>query len=386
MTKINPTFSQLESKYLFEKIAQEAKKVEKKGPLISLGIGDIVSPLCSSIAEEIQKATQEMASSGLGYPPTTGYPFLKEAIATHDYANLSITPEEIFISDGGKCALASLHMLFSPDATVGIPDPSYPVYADSTKLHGRKIEIIPLTEENAFAPIPPDRLCDYIFLCSPNNPTGNALSYETLSQWVDYALKKEVVLIIDGAYCEYIQSDAPKSIYEIPHSKKVAIEVRSFSKTAGMTNLRVGYTVIPQELQCKGHFLHAMWQRYMATTFNGVSYPIQKAAHAIYTKKGKEQTTQQIKSFLQGSKSILDTLKEAGITAYGGMDAPYVWCKTPTDSWSFFQTLLEKAHIITTPGDGFGSFGKGFIRFSSLQKQEKILEAMHKLKELLCAI
>jgi LL-diaminopimelate aminotransferase len=383
---INPHFSSLEDQYLFEQVGRELALAKEKDPsstFISLGIGDVAHPLSSVFSQAIQEAALEVAKEPpTGYPPNQGYLFLRETIQNHIYHNLDITADEIFINDGGKGALSHLQMLFSPNAVVAIPNPSYPVYHDTSVLYGKKILCVPLDSEGHFAPIPPKESCDFIYLCSPNNPTGTAMTKEQLQQWVDYALSHKAVIIFDGAYCDYIQSDVPRSIYEIPGAHKTAIEVRSFSKSAGMTNLRIGYLVVPKLLEREGKSLHKLWKRYQATTFNGVSYIIQKAALSIFSEKGKKAVTTLVSTYLDSAKLIKKTLLSLGLSVYGGIDAPYVWCQAPNgDGFSFFQKILHEAKIVTTPGLGFGDQGKNFVRFSGFQKEDLTIQAMTQLKE-----
>ena len=394
---VNPHFSQLSSSYLFPRMQKEIDlhKESTEKSILHLGIGDIAEPIVPTVIDAMVEATKEMGKKDTfkGYPPSLGYMPLRKAIAENDYAKEKIHPEEIFISDGAKCDLSHLQELFSSDATVAVGNPSYPVYADTSILYGRAkgkredgtyhgLSYLPMIKENNFQARPPKNHSDFVYLCSPNNPTGSSLSREILEKWLDYANKHECTLIYDGAYSAFIQSDAPKSIYEIEGAKKRAIEVRSFSKSAGFTNLRCSYTVIPKELQVKGQFLHPLWKRRMETRFNGVSYPIQMAALSTFSVQGKKEISAQIQRYQQRAKKLYTGLLHLGFEVYGGFDAPYVWCKTNgLSSWNFFLLLLTKANVVSTPGSGFGSLGENYVRFSAFQTEEIIAKALTNIKK-----
>ena len=405
MVKLNHHYQKLSRPFLFTKIEERIQALPDKHPtlpLINLGIGDFTHPLFPSIVSALSAAAQEMGQSHSfkGYGPCAGYSFLRDAIAMHDYANLHITPDEIFISDGAGCDLANLQEIFAIENRVAIPDPTYPVYLDSNVMAGRTrhllktglyggITYLPCTEENDFQPSLPISHVDLIYLCSPNNPTGTALCRTSLKQWVDYAKSHEAVILFDGAYEAYIQSpDVPHSIYEIEGAKEVAIEVRSFSKSAAFTGLRCSYTVIPKALKVRDagaiHSLHALWQRRHDTKFNGVAYPVQKAAAALYTPQGKKELHASIASVVERTHLMRQGLTTLGYTVYGGVDAPYIWCRTPRSmtSWEFFDLLLERSQIVTLPGHGFGPSGEGYVRFSCFPHREQILEGLSRLKTL----
>lgn len=400
MAKLNHHYQKLSPNYLFPEIERRILAFREKfptAPLLHLGVGDITQPLLPSAAAALLEASQEMGQTAYGYGPSAGYPFLREAIAAHDYKNIS--PDEIFISNGAKCDIGNLHELFDADNRVALPDPTYPVYLDTTIMAGRTrlplksghyggITYLPCTEENQFQPQPPSSHADLIYLCSPNNPTGVAMEKPLLQRWVDYAREHEAIIFFDGAYEAYIQSEnCPRSIYEIEGAKEVAIEIRSFSKTAGFTGLRCSYTVIPHSLKVRDagklHSLHALWKRRHDTKFNGVPYPVQKAAAALYTPTGKGEVEQAIQETQTRSRQILDGLKALGCTVYGGIDAPYLWWKTPTSSWDFFDHLLVSAHLVSTPGRGFGLKGEGFVRLSAFADRATIETALSRIKAVL---
>ncbi|HAB98501.1 MAG TPA: LL-diaminopimelate aminotransferase [Parachlamydiales bacterium] len=399
MVKLNTHYTKLAGNYLFPEISKRARTRTSTSSLIDLGIGDVTRPLPPAIVQALSQASLEMgnASTFKGYGPSAGYDFLRDAIAKHDYENL-IHPEEIFVSDGAKCDIANIQEIFCSSNRVAVPDPTYPVYLDTTVMAGRTrlqlkngryggVVYLACTEENNFCPQPPRESCDLVYLCSPNNPTGSAMDRELLKRWVEYAKQTKAVLLFDGAYEAYIRSPGiPKSIYEIEGAKEVAIEVRSYSKTAGFTGLRLSYTVIPKSLKIfdcgREHSLHALWQRRHDTKFGGAPYPIQKAAEAIYSSPGKEQVKTMIDGYSQNAKFLREGLKQLRLTVYGGLDAPYIWCKAPSalSSWEFFDLLLNKAGIVSVPGSGFGLLGEGFVRFSAFADQSKLTEALTRLR------
>lgn len=403
MVKLNHHFSKLSGSYLFPEIEKRVAAYRLKHPdsrLLDLGIGDITQPLPPTVIGALCAASQEMGQVGAfrGYGPSEGYRFLREAIALHEYANLGIDPDEIFISDGAQSDIANFQELFASDNRIGIPDPTYPVYLDSNVMAGRTrallktgrhggVTYLSCTEENGFKPQVPTAPLDLIYLCFPNNPTGVAIDRSLLKQWVDFARANRAVILLDGAYSAFVtQPDAPKSIYEIEGAKEVAVEFRSFSKSAGFTGLRCSYTVVPRALQVfdfgATNSLHALWKRRQDTKFNGVAYPIQKAAAAIYTPQGKIEVQALISSYLGRARSLRQGLSELGFTVFGGLDAPYLWCKTPSKihSWNFFDYLLEKHQIISLPGRGFGHAGEGYMRFSAFADPASLGEALAKLK------
>ena len=404
MAKLNHHYQKLQPTYLFTDIEKRVDAFKTKNPstdLAHLGVGDISMPIPPAIIVELIAASQEMGDPNQfkGYGPSQGYPFLREAIAKNDYPGL-IQPDEIFISDGANTDLANLQEIFAPDIKVALPDPAYPVYLDTTIMSGRTrlplktggyggVVYLPCLEENGFQPSLPNTQADLIYLCSPHNPTGVALTRDLLKQWVAYARKNRAILILDAAYEAYITDPSiPRTIYEIEGAKEVAIEVRSFSKNAGFTGLRCSYTVIPHQLRVAdmGSILsvHALWKRRQDAKTNGVSYPIQRAAAAVYSPNGKEQVKSLVSNYLARAAYLLDGLKNLGYTVFGGINAPYIWLKVPDafDSWGFFDHLLENGQIITLPGVGFGRHGEGYIRMTAFARQETIEKALARLKTL----
>lgn len=402
MTKLNHHFQKLSDSYLFPEIDKRvALLLEKqpKAPLLNLGVGDVTHPLFPNVIEALKKAADEMGSMDTfrGYGPSEGYAFLREAIAKHDYKNIS--PDEIFISDGINTDISNIQEIFSIENRVAIIDPAYPVYVDINVMAGRTrpllktggyggITYLQCDEENGFQPVPPNVHVDLVYLCSPNNPTGVALSKETLEKWVKYAKEHEAVILFDAAYESFITSDAPHSIYEIEGAKEVAIEFKSFSKNAGFTGLRCSYTVIPHALRIRDagriHSLNKLWRRRTDTKSNGVSYPIQRAAEALYSPMGQLAIKNVVKTYNERAKNLLEGLKRIGYTVYGGIDSPYVWCKTPpkVGSWEFFDFILQNIHVITLPGLGFGNAGNQYIRFSGFAEPEAISQTVMRFKTL----
>lgn len=393
MVKLNPHFSHLKREYIFPLIDQKLAEIKKNYPkaeIINFGIGDIAFPLAPTIARAIQRAAEEMTQDIKGYGPHNGYDFLREAIAQHEFSHLGISPDEIFISDGANSDTVNILDLFYRSCTVGVTDPTYPAYLDSAIMSGKKkIVSLPCLPENHFVPHPPQVHCDLIYLCSPNNPTGIAMTRDELKQWVDYALQNEAILLIDHAYEAFITSPhVPRSIFEIPQAKECAIEFRSFSKTAGFTGLRCAYMILPKAIKVrinkKRTSLHPFWDRRQATKFNGVAYPIQRGAEAVYTPEGQKETRAQVMSYLSQAKRLKEGFLNLGFTCYGGIDSPYLWCKTPLgkSSWDFFDTLLTQCHLLCIPGIGFGKYGEGYVRFSSFTTPDKVslaLERLHRL-------
>lgn len=402
MATINQNFLKLQNNYLFSTIAKKVNNYKALYPetdIISLGIGDVTLPLPEVCVKALHDATCEMADQKTfhGYGAEQGYPFLRNKIATFDYHGLDIAPEEIFVSDGAKCDVARIVQLFGTDNVVAIPDPVYPVYIDTNVMAGRsgdfnpekqqfeKIVYLPMTLENGFVPQLPGQDVDLIYLCSPNNPTGIAMTKEELTRWVNYAVGHEAIILFDSAYEAFIQDDnVPHSIYEIPKAKQVAIEFRSFSKTAGFTGLRCGYTVIPKDIQIDSVRLIDLYQRLITTQFNGACYLSQRAAAALYCAEGISQVNDNISYYLNNCKIIRNALTSLGITCFGGDNSPYIWLKIPNGmkSWNFFDTLLETCHVVGTPGAGFGPRGEGFFRFTAFNTLENTIKAMDRLKNL----
>ncbi|MBI2742845.1 MAG: LL-diaminopimelate aminotransferase [Chlamydiales bacterium] len=396
MPKINPHFFSIKREYIFPVIERKLAELKERHPgvqVLNMGVGDVSLPLAPSITHAICEALQEMSrpESIRGYGPGEGYLSLRKAIVDHEYAHLGITPDEIFISDGINSDIVNILDLFKVTRGVGICDPTYPVYLDASVIAGlgKKVVMLPCTEKNKFAPQLPDKPCDLIFLCSPSNPTGVALTRKELKRWVDYAKREKAIILYDNAYVAFITSpDVPKSIYEIEGAKEVAIEFRSFSKTAGFTGLRCAYTVLPKSV-CglkgkKEGSLHPLWMKRQNTKFNGVAYPIQKGAEAVYSEIGQKETRQQISSYLAQAKLLSEGLRKLGYTCYGGADSPYIWWKTPNGagSWDFFNVLLEKCHLVSIPGRGFGPSGEGYIRLSAFTTKERATEALKRIAKL----
>lgn len=405
MALINEHYLKLTKNYLFADIAKKVnafKMSHQKANVISLGIGDVTRPLCPAVIKAMHKAVDEMSTrEGFhGYGPEQGYMFLREAIVKNDYLSrgIHIDPSEVFVNDGAKSDTGNIGELVRWDNNFGVTDPVYPVYVDSNVMCGRagalvdgrwsNVTYIPCTEENNFVPQIPDQCVDIIYLCYPNNPTGTVITKEELRKWVNYALKNDTLIFYDAAYEAYIQDDdIPHSIYEIKGARKVAIEFRSFSKTAGFTGVRCGYTVVPKELTAASidgkerYPLNPMWYRRQCTKFNGTSYISQRAAEAIYTPEGKGQVRETIKYYMDNAKIMRETLTSLGLKVYGGVNAPYLWVKTPgnIDSWKFFEQMLYGAQVVCTPGVGFGPSGEGFVRLTAFGEREDCKEAMRRI-------
>ncbi|MBR4356212.1 MAG: LL-diaminopimelate aminotransferase [Elusimicrobiaceae bacterium] len=407
MTDVNANYLKLQGSYLFSTIAKKVAAYKAAHPqeqVISLGIGDVSQPLVPAVVEALHRACDEMAhpETFRGYGPEQGYVFLREAVLKGDYLSrgIALEADEIFISDGAKSDVANFQELFSIDSRIALQDPVYPVYLDTNVMAGRtgqmqngrfeRLIYLPCVEENNFVPQLPAEHADIIYLCSPNNPTGTALTKTDLQKWVDYAREHHSLILYDSAYEAFItQADVPHSIYEIPGAKEVAVEFRSFSKTAGFTGTRCAYTVVPKAVHVKGPngksiSLHALWLRRQTTKFNGVPYIVQRAAEAVYSAQGRVQTQQVIRIYQQNARIILDALHQAGLTAFGGQNAPYVWLKTPkgVDSWSFFDTLLTEAQIVGTPGVGFGSCGEGYFRLTAFNTPDLTAQAAQRVAHL----
>ena len=404
MYKINDNFQKLPGSYLFSTIAKKVAAYQQTNPdkeIIKLGIGDVTQPLAPAIIEALHKAVDEMgnAETFRGYPPEGGYDFLRNIIASTDYQarGCDISADEIFVSDGAKSDSANIQELFSLDSRIAVTDPVYPVYVDSNAMAGRtgvydtnterwsNVIYMPSTAENGFVPELPKEVPDMIYLCLPNNPTGTTLTKDQLQVWVDYANKNGSVIIFDAAYEAYIsEADVPHSIYECQGAKTCAIELRSFSKNAGFTGVRLGFTVVPKELKCGDVSLHAMWSRRHGTKFNGAPYIVQRAGEAVYSEAGKAQLRNQVAYYMNNAKTIKEGLAAAGYTVYGGVNAPYIWLKTPEtmNSWEFFDYLLENANVVGTPGSGFGPSGEGYFRLTAFGNYENTVKALERIKKL----
>ena len=400
MTKINENFLKLTPSYLFTDIAKKVAEFSAKNPdrkLIKMGIGDVTRPLVPAVVEAMHKATDEMGTfEGFhGYGPEQGYPFLRELICENDYFGLGIEPDEIFVSDGAKSDCGNIVDIFAKDNVVAVCDPVYTVYVDTNVMSGRagenidgkwsKFIYLDATAENNFVPEIPKEKADIIYLCYPNNPTGMTITKDRLKAWVDYAKANNSIILFDGAYEAFItEPDVSHSIYEIEGAKEVAVEFRSFSKTAGFTGTRCAYTVIPKNVKVNGTELNKLWLRRQCTKFNGVPYVVQKAAAAVYSDEGKKQVRNNIIYYLENARIIKEAFESIGIKAYGGVSSPYVWVKIPEGktSWGFFDEILEKAGVVTTPGAGFGANGEGFIRLTAFNTRENTIEAMENIKKL----
>lgn len=388
--KANENFLKLESSYLFSTVAKKQREYQQANPdkeVIRLSIGDVTKPLAPAVIEAMHKAVDEMANeeSFRGYPPEHGYDFLVDAIHKHDYADrgLDIEMDEIFVSDGAKSDCGNIGDIFGEGNKIAICDPVYPVYYDSNVMSGRTdIIYMPCTAENGFMPQLPEEVPDIIYLCFPNNPIGVAASAEQLKVWVDYANEHGSLILYDSAYEAFVTDGSVKSIYEVEGAKTCAIEFRSFSKTAGFTGVRCGYTVVPKALEFGGISLNSLWGRRQATKFNGVSYITQRAAEAVYSEEGQKQTKETIAYYQRNAKTIFDGLTEAGFTCYGAVNSPYVWLRVPEGmtSWEFFDDLLDKCQVVGTPGSGFGKCGEGYLRLTGFGNYEKTLEAVDRIK------
>ncbi len=402
MFKINENYKALAESYLFSTIAQRVAKYKSENPdkeVISLGIGDVTQPLCKTVIEAMHNAVNEMANTATfrGYAPECGYEFIRRAILDNDYTarGVELSADEIFVNDGAKSSLGHFGDILSAENIVAISDPVYPVYVDTNVMEGRagelqangqwsRIEYLACPKENGFSPLLPEGKVDVIYLCSPNNPTGSVMNRAQLTAWVEYARANDAIILFDGAYKAFISDeDVPHSIYEIDGAKEVAVEFRSFSKTAGFTGVRCGYTVVPKEVKTKdGSSLAALWRRHQTTKFNGTSYIIQRAAEAVYTESGKRETEETIAYYMRNAKSIRDGLTEAGFTVYGGENAPYIWLEVPNGmtSWEFFDRLLNECQIVGTPGVGFGPSGEGYFRLTAFGQAENVAKAVERIK------
>ena len=406
MAFLNENYLKLPGSYLFAEIARRVNHFKEENPeadIIRLGIGDVTRPLPQASIEAMHKAVDEMASSDTfrGYGPEQGYAFLVEKIIAHDYASrgIQLGTDEVFVSDGSKSDVANIQEIFSSDCTVAITDPVYPVYLDTNVMAGRtgtlqedgrfaNVTYLPCNAENNFIPSFPKERVDMIYLCCPNNPTGTTLSKSELKKWVDYAKANKSIILFDSAYESYIrEADIPHSIYEIEGAKEVAIEFRSFSKTAGFTGTRCAYTVVPKELMAytksgEAHSLNPLWNRRHTTKFNGVPYIIQRGAEAIFSEAGQAQVQETIDYYMEDARIVREGLQKMGLSVFGGVNAPYIWLKTPAgiDSWGFFDKLLNEANIVGTPGAGFGPSGEGYFRLTSFGTRENTIRAIERIQ------
>ena len=405
MFKVNDNYLKLPGSYLFSTIAKKVNAFTAANPqaeIIRLGIGDVTQPIAPAVIEALHKAVDEQSTTEgfKGYAPDLGYAFLRETIAKNDYEayGCDIAADEIFVSDGAKSDSANIQEIFAPESKIAVCDPVYPVYVDSNVMAGRTgtydketglwsdVIYMPCLEENGFAPEFPKEEPDIIYLCFPNNPTGATISKAQLQEWVDYANKIGAVIIYDAAYEAYIsEDDVPHSIYECEGARTCAIELRSFSKNAGFTGTRLGFTVVPKDLKdANGVALHGLWARRHGTKFNGAPYIVQAAGEAVYSEEGKAQTKAQIAYYMNNAKVIYDGLKAAGYSVSGGVNAPYIWLKTPDKmtSWEFFDYLLANANVVGTPGSGFGPSGEGYFRLTAFGTYENTVEAIERIKAL----
>ncbi len=404
MYKINENYQKLPGSYLFSTIAKKVAAFSDANPdkdIIRLGIGDVTQPIAPAIIEAMHKAVDEMADAATfrGYAPDLGYSFLREAIAENDYKarGCDISADEIFVSDGAKSDSGNIQEIFAVDNRIAVCDPVYPVYVDSNVMAGRTgtydpdtetwsdVIYMPCTRENDFVPDFPKESPDIIYLCLPNNPTGTTITKRQLQDWVDYANRVGAVIIYDGAYEAYIsEDDVAHTIYECEGAENCAIEIRSFSKNAGFTGVRLGFTVVPKALKCGDVSLHGMWARRHGTKFNGAPYIIQRAGEAAYSEAGKAQLTEQVAYYMKNARAIKAGLAEAGYEVYGGVNAPYIWLKTPgkMTSWEFFDYLLERANVVGTPGSGFGPSGEGYFRLTAFGSYENTVAALDRIKKL----
>ncbi len=405
MAHVNENYAKLPGSYLFSDIAHKTQAYLEKHPdahLIKMGIGDVTRPLAPAVVEAMHKAVDDMAhiETFHGYGPEQGYDFLRSAIAENDFRarGVAIDDDEIFVSDGAKSDCGNIGDILSVNNVIAVCDPVYPVYVDTNAMAGRageydeasqgwtNIYYMPTTAENSFVPALPEKPVDVIYLCSPNNPTGTVLTKEQLQVWVDYANQHDALIMFDAAYERFITEEGiPHSIYEVAGAETCAIEFRSFSKTAGFTGARCGYTVVPKALVRDGQSLNALWNRRQTTKFNGASYIIQRGAAAIYTPEGAKQVEETINYYRTNARVIKEGLERAGFTVFGAVNSPYVWCKTPDGmgSWDLFNTLLEKAQVITTPGAGFGPSGEGYIRLSAFGDAEATKEGVERIERVM---
>lgn len=406
MIRVNDNFLRIPQSYLFSEIARQVSEYQRLHPearIIRMGIGDVTRPICRAAVAGLHRGADEQASADTfhGYGPEQGYDWLRQAIAQCDYHQrgvTSVTPDEIFIGDGAKSDIGNIGDILSPECRVAVTDPVYPVYVDTNAMSGRaghlchdgmwdRMIYLPCTAENGFVPALPEEVPDMIYLCYPNNPTGTALTRSQLKVWVDYAITHGALILFDSAYEAYISdTDVPHSIYEIEGARRCSIEFRSFSKTAGFTGLRLGYTVVPAELKGVASDgtqveLRRLWLRRQTTKFNGASYVVQRAAAELFTPEGRQQVRETVDYYMANAAMLRAGLTEAGLTVYGGVNSPYIWAKTPSgvSSWDFFRTLLEECNIVVTPGAGFGPSGEGYVRLTAFSSHEATREAIGRL-------
>ena len=405
MIRINENYLKLKSSYLFSEISKRVSSFQQANPdakVIRMGIGDVTQPLPPAIIEAFHKGVDEMAdmSTFRGYGPEQGYDFLREKVAEFDYRarGAEVDADEVFISDGAKCDTGNIQEIFATDVTIAIPDPVYPVYVDTNVMAGRtgdningryqKLVYMDCTADNGFVPEFPKEKVDLIYLCYPNNPTGATITKDQLKRWVDFARENKALILYDAAYEAFVRdASLPRSIFEIEGAREVAIEFRSYSKTAGFTGTRCAFTVIPKE--CMGydsagnkHSLHSMWNRRHTTKFNGVSYPVQKATEAVYSAEGEKQVKAIIDGYLENAKIIREKMTSYGYSCTGGENSPYIWVNAKKNSWEFFDMLLNKCQVVTTPGEGFGKCGEGYIRISAFNSRENVINAMERIAKL----
>lgn len=405
MFKINENYLKLPGSYLFSTVAKKEREYRAANPdkkIIKLSIGDVTQPIAPSIIEAMHKAVDEMghAETFHGYAPDLGYEFLRSAIAAGDYKSrgVDIAIDEIFVSDGAKCDSSNIQEILGLDNVIAVCDPVYPVYVDSNVMAGRtgtynaetgnwsNVIYMPCTEENGFAPSLPKETPDIIYLCFPNNPTGATITKTELQKWVDYANEKKALIIYDAAYEAYIsEADVPHTIYECDGAKTCAIELKSFSKNAGFTGVRLGYTVIPKELKCGDVMLNSLWARRHGTKYNGAPYIVQRAGEAVYSESGKAELKKQVAYYMNNAKVIKEGLAETGFSVSGGVNAPYIWLKTidGMTSWEFFDYVLDKANVVGTPGSGFGPSGEGYFRLTAFGTYENTVEAIERMKRII---
>jgi LL-diaminopimelate aminotransferase len=406
MARINEHYRKLPAGYLFPEIGRRVRAFQAANPeakIIRLGIGDVTEPLAAAVTEAMHRAVTEMGTRAgfRGYPPDQGYDFLLESIRQHDFAarGVEVALDEIFVSDGAKQDSGNIQEIFGIDCRIAVSDPVYPVYVDTNVMAGRTgaalasghfagVTYLPCTAANGFAAEPPDEHADLVYLCSPNNPTGAVMSRPLLERWVRWARAHDAVIVFDAAYEAYItDASLPRSIYEIPGARSVAIEMRSFSKRAGFTGVRCAFTVVPKDVMgttASGERvpLHGLWARRHSTKFNGVPYVTQRAAEAVYSSEGKKQTLEQVAFYLENARCLREGLGAAGFTVFGGVHAPYLWMRTPSglSSWDFFDRLLGEAHVVGTPGSGFGPNGEGYLRLSAFNSRENVNEALARIR------
>ena len=390
--KINKNFDNLVPNYLFAEVAKRTNDFIKNNPdkkVIKLGIGDVTLPLAPVVVEAMKKGADDLSRKETfkGYPEYEGYDFVREAVSGYYKSfGVEVKADEVFISDGAKSDCGNIGDIFSADNTVMVTDPVYPVYVDSNIMAGRKIVYADSNEENGFAAMPPEGVkADIIYLCSPNNPTGSAYDYDQLKAWVDYANANDAIILYDAAYEAFITEDIPRSIYTVEGARTCAIEMCSLSKTAGFTGTRCGYTIIPKELERDGHNIYNLWYRRQATKFNGVSWPVQCAAAAVFSEEGQKQIKENLEYYKENARIISSAMDELGIYYTGGKNSPYIWLKCPNGmgSWEFFDYLLENANVVGTPGEGFGDNGAGYFRLTSFGDRDNTIEAVERIKKVI---